>query len=134
MPVGVPLLQVFISMRAIENIAVPVTNQQLSKQFYLLLGFELLAEVTMPDGDIWIQLGFRNQVTTISLVRQWPYGRMQAGALQGLVLETDNIIRERDRLHQEGVAVSAISESAFGKVFFLQDPDLNGLSIHQFSY
>ncbi|WP_159456168.1 VOC family protein [Chitinophaga eiseniae] len=121
-------------MRAIENIAVPVTNQQLSKQFYLLLGFELLAEVTMPDGDIWIQLGFRNQVTTISLVRQWPYGRMQAGALQGLVLETDNIIRERDRLHQEGVAVSAISESAFGKVFFLQDPDLNGLSIHQFSY
>ncbi|QJB38273.1 VOC family protein [Chitinophaga oryzae] len=121
-------------MRAIENIAVPVTDQQLSKQFYLLLGFELLAEVMLPDGDAWIQLGFRNQVTTISLVRQWPYGRMQAGALQGLVLETDNIIRERERLHREGVNVSAISESAFGKVFFLQDPDLNGLSIHEFSY
>ncbi|NLR67762.1 glyoxalase [Chitinophaga varians] len=121
-------------MKAIENISVPVTDQQLSKDFYLLLGFELLAEVLMPNGDMWIQLGFSNQVTTISLVRQWPYSHMHAGTLQGLVLETENIVCERERLHQEGIIVSDIRESAFGKVFFLQDPDRNGLSIHQFSF
>lgn len=121
-------------MKAIENIAVPVTNQQLSKQFYLLLGFELLVEVAMPNGDMWIQLGFSDQVTTISLVRQWPYSHVQAGTLQGLVLETDNIVSERERLYQKGVTVSDIRESPSGKVFFLQDPDNNGLSIHQFSF
>lgn len=120
-------------MKAIENISVPVTNQQRAKQFYLLLGFELLAEVVLPDGYTWIQLGFRNQVTTISLVQQSPHSHMRAGSLQGLVLETDDIDQERERLSRKGIVVSTIAVSPFGKVFFLHDPDNNGLSIHQFS-
>lgn len=119
-------------MKAIENISIPVSDQQRAKQFYLQLGFEVLAEVRLSDESSWIQLGLKDQVTTISLVRNCPSGPMKAGGLQGLVLETDNIHQEREALYRKGINVSPISESPYGKFFFLHDPDHNGLSIHEF--
>lgn len=45
----------------------PVKDRQKAKDFYLKPGFELIAEVPMPNDEIWIQMGLPNCDTTLSL-------------------------------------------------------------------
>lgn len=119
-------------MKAIENILIPVSDQLASRCFYLKLGFKIIAEVEIAEGVYWIQLAFDSQMITISLVKNWPFSDLVAGALQGLILETDNISREREQLISMGIVVSEIITSTNGKFAFISDPDRNGLSLHQF--
>ena len=131
-------------MKTIEVISIPVTNQEESKQFYMKLGFEVIVEAPMGNGRTWIQLGMPNQVTTITLVSWWPYKEvvMPAGSLQGIILETDDIEKEVQELKTKGIKVGTMGTKGFeagkidntlwGKFAYLNDPDGNGLSIHQF--
>ena len=119
-------------MKAIENILIPVTDQLVSKEFYLRLGFKVIIEADLGEGNHWIQLALGNQQTTISLVKDWPYSELKAGSLQGLILETDNILKEKVELNKKGILMSEIKESPYGQMAFISDPDKNGLSIHQF--
>src|SRR4051812_46584350 len=118
-------------MKAIEIMSIPVTNQQRSKEFYVKLGFEVIVEVPLKNGELWLQLGMCEQVTTIALMNSWPFKKMHAGTFHGLILETDNIEHEVDDLRQKGIHVSAITDSWFGRFAFINDPDGNGVSIHQ---
>jgi catechol-2,3-dioxygenase len=118
-------------MKAIEIMSIPVTDQQRSKEFYIKLGFEVLVEVQMTNGEIWLQLGMYEQVTTIALMNSWPFKKMHAGTFHGLILETDDIEREILELKTKGIDVSSIDDSLFGRFAFIDDPDGNGVSIHQ---
>ncbi|ACU03996.1 VOC family protein [Pedobacter heparinus] len=121
-------------MKAIENIILPVSNQNISKEFYLKLGFQIVIEVDMGEGHQWIQLGLNDQYTTIALLKNWPYSKLVAGSFQGLILETDDIYREKEELERKGIYMSEIRETRSGKIAFIKDPDDNGLTIHQFIF
>jgi len=79
-------------MKFLEVISVPVSNQEASKQFYLTIGFEVIIEAPMGDGNNWVQLGIPGQATSISLVT-W-VTQMQPGGLAGVVIKTEDIEKD----------------------------------------
>ncbi len=116
-------------MKNIDVISVPVTDQERSKAFYLSLGFEILAESEMDKNQKWLQMGFPQSGTSITLVT-W-FKKMPAGSMQGLVIRTDDIEQDVKELRSKGVEIKPIEETAWGKYASLKDPDGNGLSLHQ---
>src|SRR4051812_13965228 len=122
-------------MKTIEVILIPVANQEKSKEFYLKLGFQVIVEAPMGNGQTWVQLGIPNQVTSISLVSWWPYEEvaMPAGSLQGLIFETEDMEKEMQDLKMKGVEVGIMGPKGFevgkvdntpwGKFAYFKDPD-----------
>ena len=116
-------------MKSIDVISVPVTDQKKAKQFYASLGFEVMAETEMGEGQTWIQMGLPGSFTSITLVT-W-FKKMPAGSMQGLVIRTDNIEQDVKALRDKGLEVGEIEETLWGNFASLKDPDGNGLSLHQ---
>ncbi|SRR2546423_9792394 len=116
-------------MKTIEIISIPVTNQERSKEFYLKLGFQIIVEAPMGNGQTWVQLGLPNQATSITLVN-W-YKAMSPGSLQGIILETADIEKEIQELKKKGIEAGKTDNTPWGKFAPLTDPDGNGLSLHQ---
>lgn len=120
-------------MKAVEVISIPVTDQAKAKEFYLKLGFGIIAEAPFDNGKTWIQLGFPNQTTTITLVNWWPFHetKMRAGSLHGIFLETENMEIEIHELSKKGIVARIIDDTPMGKFAHVIDPDGNALVIHQ---
>lgn len=116
-------------MKAIEIISIPVTDQQRAKQFYLNLGFEIIVEAPYQNGQKWIQMGFPNSPLSITLVT-W-FDNMPAGCIDGLVIKTDDLAKDREELLAKGVEPAAIDDTPWGKFMAVVDPDGNRISLHQ---
>ena len=116
-------------MEFVEIISIPVSNQDASKEFYQKIGFEIVIEAPMGDGNTWIQLGLPGQVTSITLVN-W-FKQMTPGSMHGLVLKTADIEKEVAELKEKGVAVQPIDPTPWGKFANFSDPDGNGLILRQ---
>ena len=107
-------------MRSIEIIMLRVADRQKAKQFYLNLGFNIIVEAPGAHGETWIQMGFPNSNTTISLA-----------GFQGIICETDNIEGEIKALNATGVSVDKIDETPWGRFAWLKDLDGNSLCLHE---
>jgi catechol 2,3-dioxygenase-like lactoylglutathione lyase family enzyme len=130
-------------MKNIEIISIPVTDQQRSKEFYKKLGFQMVIEAPMGNGETWMQMQLPGHGTTISLVSWFPFEQvsMNAGSLQGIVFETDDIKKEVSMLKKLGIEVGTLNSKGFqsgkiddtpwGKWTHFKDPDGNGLNLHQ---
>ena|SRR5215216_6619939 len=116
-------------MKSIEIISIPVTDQQRSKKFYQDIGFKIVAEATFDKNQQWVQLGLPEGGPSITLVT-W-FKKMPAGSIQGLVIETENLEKEIETLSSKGITVGKIDHLPWGKFAGLEDPDGNGLSLHQ---
>ncbi|PZP27657.1 MAG: hypothetical protein DI603_21200 [Roseateles depolymerans] len=113
-----------------EIISVPVEDQQRAKAFYRdVIGFELIREEAMGPGMSWIQLAPRGQGVTVSLVN-W-FDAMPAGALQGVMINTDDIDAEHALLTGRGLQLSEIKAELWGRYAMFQDPDGNGWILRQ---
>ena len=116
-------------MKAISIISIPVTDQQVAKEFYLKLGFKLLAEAPF-DNHKWIQLAFPGQkAVSITLVTWFP--NMQPGCVNGFVIDTDDLNRDIEELAAKGITVGKIDQTPWGKFAAVVDPDGNRMSLHQ---
>lgn len=78
----------------------------------------------MGPDKTWVQLSLPAAQTSIALVT-W-FDSMPPGALQGLVLTTDNIDSERQTLVAKGLEIGAIDATPWGKFATFKDPDNNG--------
>jgi predicted enzyme related to lactoylglutathione lyase len=107
-------------MKTTEIIMIPVLDQQKAKEFYLNLGFQVIAEAPMGNGETWLQMGLPGQVTTISLAK-----------FQGIIFETDDIEKEIGDLKAKGIIAGAIDPTPWGSFAWLQDLDGNKLCLHQ---
>jgi catechol 2,3-dioxygenase-like lactoylglutathione lyase family enzyme len=107
-------------MKSVEIIMIPVADQQKAKTFYLNLGFQVIVEAPMGNGETWLQLGLPGGETTIALAK-----------FQGIIFETDDIAGETQRLAASGVVVGNIDDTPWGKFMWLKDEDGNGLCLHQ---
>lgn len=116
-------------MKAIELISIPVKDQERAKDFYLKLGFDLLVETPFGDHSKWIQMGLPGREPSITLVN-W-FDAMPPGCIQGLVISTDDIAAEIERLKTMGIEAGSIDETPWGKFATVKDPDGNALSLHQ---
>ena len=120
-------------MKTIEIVSIPVSDQQRAKAFYSKLGFQIVVESSMGNGQTWIQMGLPNQTTCISLITWWPKkeGGPTTGLLHGVVFETEEIEMEVEALKEKGIEFKKIDETPWGKFAQFSDPDGNGLTLHQ---
>lgn len=124
------LSQLFVSMKAISIISIPVTDQQAAKQFYLNLGFKLLVEGPFGPGQNWVQLALPEQeAVTITLVTWFP--ELKPGSIRGFVIDVDNLADETKQLNGKGIEVGAVDETPWGKFAAVKDPDGNTWSLHE---
>lgn len=107
-------------MKTAEIIMLPVKDRQKSKEFYIKLGFKLIAEAPMPEGEMWVQLGLPGSDTSISLA-----------SFHGLICETGDIEKEVNELKAKGIDVGRIDDTPWGRFAWFKDLDGNGLCLHE---
>src|SRR5277367_6522440 len=98
-------------MKNIEVVMIPVRDQQKAKEFYLQLGFQVLIEAPMGNGESWVQLGVPGQVTSISLMKKKLEGAPEPIRGQGIMLSTDDIEKEVSALKAKGIATRNIDDT-----------------------
>lgn len=116
-------------MKNISIISIPVTDQQRAKEFYIKAGFTLLLENSLGNGQTWVQLGFPGAETSITLVN-W-FEQMPPGCIRGLVVETEDIEKEIERLKENGIIAAPIEKMPWGLFASVTDPDGNSFTLHQ---
>ena len=115
-------------MKSITIISIPVTDQEVAKQFYLNLGFQLLVEAPF-DTHKWIQMSLPGQELSITLVTWFP--ELRPGSIRGFVITVDSINNEIKELNEKGIDVGKIEQMPWGKFASVKDPDGNTWSLHQ---
>lgn len=120
-----------MSVRGVQLFSVPVSDQDRARDFYVdVLGMELIDDRPMGPGRRWVRVRPAGAETAITLVT-W-FDSMPAGSLTGLVLETDDVEEELQRLQALGVPVEGgLQEAPWGRYVQLQDPDGNGLILQE---
>jgi catechol 2,3-dioxygenase-like lactoylglutathione lyase family enzyme len=118
-------------LRHISLVSVPVAHQDRAKHFYAdLLAFEVVLEAQFGEGMHWVQLSPPGGGASIALVT-W-FDRMPPGWRQGLVLETDDVHGDYDRLRQRGLEFRQdIEDAPWGTFTTFDDPDGNGWVLQQ---
>ena len=117
-------------MRKIEVISIPVKDQQKSKDFYVnKIGFTVLVEAPMGNGQDWVQLGLPGTETSITLVT-W-FDKMPPGSIQGLVLSSENIKNDMKELSAKGVKIGELQNTPWGIFCWFTDPDGNSWTLHE---
>jgi predicted enzyme related to lactoylglutathione lyase len=107
-------------MKSVEIIMLPVKDQQKAKEFYLKIGFQIIAEAPMPNGETWLQMGLPHNDTTISLA-----------GFNGIICETADIENDVKDLKAKGIDVGKIDDTPWGRFSWLKDTDGNSLCLHQ---
>ncbi|EJN6959953.1 TPA: VOC family protein [Photobacterium damselae] len=114
-----------MAISRVDTVSIPVTDQSIALAFYRdALGFELIRDHQSNVHKRWVQLAPKGAETTISLVP--PFGGMAAGSVQGLVVQTDDLLSTHKELSQRGVALSEIITIMGGRFATFSDPDGNG--------
>jgi catechol 2,3-dioxygenase-like lactoylglutathione lyase family enzyme len=117
-------------MKSIEIISIPVTNQAAAKEFYLKLGFTVLAEGPFGPAQNWIQLAFPGQTAvSITLVTWFP--ELKPGSIRGFVIKVEHLENEIKELNEKGIEPGNIDDTPWGKFATVKDPDGNAWSLHQ---
>jgi len=107
-------------MKTLETITVPVSDQQKEKKFYIKLGFAVLAEAPMGNGETWLQMGLPKQDVSIALMK-----------FHGIIIQTDSIEKEISSLKTGAIEVGKIDNTPWGKFAWLKDIDGNGICLHE---
>lgn len=121
-----------MAIDSVAVVSVPISDPARARDFYVnQLGFDLVRDDDSMPGLHWIQVAPRNGGTSLTLVT-W-FDSMPAGSLQGLVLRTDDIQADYERLVGLGVEFERPPEkqpwASYETVF--RDPDGNGIVLQQ---
>jgi predicted enzyme related to lactoylglutathione lyase len=116
-------------MKAISIISIPVTNQEVAKQFYRKLGFNLPVEAPFETSK-WVQLALPGQEAVSITLVNW-FAELKAGSIQGFVIHVDSLDNEIQELNAKGIEVGKIDETPWGKFASVKDPDGNTWSLHE---
>jgi catechol 2,3-dioxygenase-like lactoylglutathione lyase family enzyme len=105
--------------------------EERAKEFYVeKLGFDLTREDDSIPGIRWVQVTPRGGATSLTLVT-W-FESMPPGSLQGLVLVSDDLRGDCDRLLARGVEFERpLQEQPWGTEAVIRDPDGNKLVLQQ---
>jgi catechol 2,3-dioxygenase-like lactoylglutathione lyase family enzyme len=112
-------------------VSVPVSDQVRAKDFYVnKLGFELIREDDSVPGIRWVQVGPKVGDTALTLVT-W-FDTMPAGSLRGLVIGSDDLQADYERLTANGVPFdSAPTRESYATEAVCHDPDGNMIVLQQ---
>jgi len=120
-----------MTIQKLAIVSIPVQDQQRALRFYRdVLGFEVRSDNPfLHENARWIEVAPLGGQTTLALVT-W-FDSMPPGSLMGLVLETDDINAEVERLRANGMEPPPIEEQMWGRFITFEDPDGNRWVLQQ---
>lgn len=98
----------------------PVSDQQRAKEFYRNLGYSVIVEQPMGNGETWLQMGLPGATTSIALA-----------SFHAVIYATDNIHDYISRLKDIGVDAGQVDDTPWGKFAWINDPDGNKICLRQ---
>ena len=112
-------------------VSVPVSDQDKARKFYTeTLGLRLVRDDDSIPGIRWIQVAPQGGGTALTLVT-W-FDTMPPGSVRGLVLATDDLDRDYQRLLGLGVGFDEPpAQQPWAREAVLRDPDGNQLVLQQ---
>ena len=113
----------------LELVAVPVSDVDRAKDFYVQAGFNADHDHRVSDDMRFVQLTPPGSGCSIAIGK----GIMttEPGSVQGLQLVVADIQAAHDDLSGRGVEVSDIQDFPWGRFVFFTDPDGNGWAVQQ---
>ena len=113
----------------LELVAVPVTDVDRAKEFYLRAGFELDHDHTVSDELRFVQMTPPGSACSIA------FGKgltgMEPGSLDNLQMVVADADAAHDDLAGRGVEVSDVDDQPWGRFVFFRDPDGNRWALQQ---
>ena len=113
----------------LELVAVPVSDVDRAKDFYVQAGFVADHDHTVSDDIRFVQLTPPGSACSIALGK----GVTDAapGSVKGLQLVVADIEAARAELAGRGVEVSEVQSFPWGQFVFFADPDGNGWAVQE---
>lgn len=110
----------------VQLFSVPVSDQDRARDFYVeTLGFDLVSDEQLSPTMRWVLVSPPGSQTAITLVT-W-FDTMPAGSTKGLVLESDDLGGEIERLRGLGLTIGEPERAPWGTFVTFDDPDGNGI-------
>ena len=116
----------------LELVAVPVSDVDRAKAFYVQAGFNADHDHRVSDEIRFVQLTPPGSACSIALglgVIDTP-----PGSVKGLQMVVDDIEAAHEYLSGRGIEVSDVQDFPWGRFVFFNDPDGNGWAVQQIVY
>jgi catechol 2,3-dioxygenase-like lactoylglutathione lyase family enzyme len=117
-----------ITMR-LELVAVPVSDVDRAKEFYVRAGFNPDHDHVVGDGLRFVQLTPPGSACSIAIGEGLT--EMAPGSLRGLQVVVDDVEAAHAALAERGIGVSDVQDFPWGRFVFFNDPDGNAWSVQQ---
>jgi len=113
----------------LELVAVPVSDVDRAKEFYVQVGFNADHDYQVSDEVRFVQLTPPGSACSIAIGT----GLLDSppGSLQGLQVVVADINAARDDLLSRGVEVSEVEKFPWGNFVYFRDPDGNGWAVQE---
>jgi len=105
----------------LELVAIPVTDVDRAKDFYMKAGFNADHDHTVSDEVRFVQLTPPGSACSIALGKG--VTDAEPGSVRGLQIVVGDIQQAHRELKGRGVDVSDVQEFPWGKFVFFADPD-----------
>lgn len=113
----------------LELVAVPVSDVDRAKDFYVRAGFNADHDHVVSDEIRFVQCTPPGSACSIAFGKG--VSPMEPGSLQGLQVVVADIEAARQELVSRGIEVSEIEDHPWGRFVHFSDPDGNGWSVQQ---
>jgi catechol 2,3-dioxygenase-like lactoylglutathione lyase family enzyme len=113
----------------LELIAVPVSDLDRAKDFYVKIGFHADHDHTVSEEVRFIQL--TPPGSACSIVLDLNFTEMSPGSVKGLQCVVKDAAAARESLIAAGVEPSELDDQGWGTFVYFSDPDGNGWALQQ---
>jgi catechol 2,3-dioxygenase-like lactoylglutathione lyase family enzyme len=113
----------------LELVAVPVTDVDRARDFYVQAGFVLDHDHTVSEEVRFVQLTPPGSACSIALGKGLTH--MEPGALDNLQMVIADADAAQAELKDRGIEVSDVDEQPWGRFVYFSDPDGNGWALQQ---
>jgi catechol 2,3-dioxygenase-like lactoylglutathione lyase family enzyme len=113
----------------LELVAVPVTDVDRAKDFYLRVGFVADHDHTVSDDVRFVQMTPPGSACSIA------FGRGLTGMVPGSLDNLQMVVADADEVRTElvgrGIEVSDVDDQPWGRFVYFADPDGNGWALQE---
>lgn len=113
----------------LELVAVPVTDVDRARDFYVRAGFVLDHDHTVSDEIRFVQLTPPGSGCSIAIGNGLT--GIAPGALDNMQMVVADAAAIREELTGRGIEVSEVDEQPWGRFVYFSDPDGNGWALQQ---
>ena len=113
----------------LELVAIPVSDVDRAKDFYVQAGFNADHDHVVSDEMRFVQLTPPGSACSIALGKG--VTDAEPGSVRGMQVVVSDIEQARDELVGRGIEVGDVQDLPWGRFVFFQDPDGNAWSVQQ---